>query len=1202
MMVMAIEAARQLTCLESKPYGYQLNDIAFPAGFVVPSDSTTMEAQLHFYPHTISGSKAHTKYDFHIFAYLNDSWTETCSGTIAVEIQRSEGCLATRGKKRLEGLGIGELLDDSFAKRWEKISSSQFYENLAACGYDLGPTFQTLDELQFNEDGEATAKVFLDNWTTKVESHPVIAHHVIHPTDLDCIFQSTVEAYSQGSRLAVPVLIPTKLKSLWISGDMLDRKPGQEIKILTKTTFRGFRAADFSIGAVNAGNRLQVLVEGFRQTALNGQGVDFDHHPRRLCYHVDWRPDVDLLSRTEIVDRCEKAVDPDKVPSGDLVDRQELVALYYMEKALAEISESRFEHMPSHLTKYLMWIKHHFDPKKLEALRKSHSENEKLFKDDASREDFLSKFAGECVEGKLMVKVGKNFVPVMNGELDALEMLFGGDNILDEYYTSAPFTPNFTRLTTYIDLVVHKNPALNILEVGAGTGSLTGAVLKSVMRYTDRTDDNDDVPRMQHYTFTDISPGFFEEAKVKFEEYSNYMSYAVLNLEKDPLDQGFETKQFDMVVASLVLHATTNLQRTLQNVRKVLSPGGRLILFEPCAPDTARVSFVFGLLPGWWLSEEKEREWCPLLDRAGWHKILLETGFSGVEVNLPDQKDSARLTFSGFISTAIEPQKTAVKQLNTILVAAERSPFQQKVAQGTQKALSGDRHGVKILTPNQFFAHDLRSSHCISLLEIDSSFFEHIGEDDWSSFKKTLTGAQSMLWITKGCTMSGSQPSLALVKGLGRAIRCEDLDAHFVELALESEDSERQAVSQIVKVFRQSLLPHEGLLESEFMEQDGQLCIGRVAEATSPNLKVYNATTLRPTVREPFGSDSKRGLKLTIETPGLLETLRFEYDTLHDQQLGPTEVEIEVRASGVSFKDVLISLGQVEADVLGFECSGTIAQAGPQSGYQPGERVCACTTTGGYKTFVRTDASAVMKVPENLSLNAAAGIPTVFATVYYSLVTIANLQGGESVLIHSGAGGVGQAAIQMAQRLRARIFTTVGSEVKKKLLMELYNIPEDHIFFSRNTDFAGKVMSMTGSGVDVVLNSLSGEGQTASWSCLAPLGRFVELGKADIESPRKGLPMGPFANNVSFHSVSLDVVMDKAKPLMRRIMTAVSKLLTDSTPVVTPQPLHTYRVSEIEDAFRFMQTGGNDGKIVVEMMKSDSVPVSPCQRKWESSI
>ena len=499
-------------------------------------------------------------------------------------------------------------------------------------------------------------------------------------------------------------------------------------------------------------------------------------------------------------------------------------------------------------------------------------------------------------------------------------------------------------------------------------------------------------------------------------------------------------------------------------------------------------------------------------------------------------------------------QKHTVEQHHTILAVATESAYQQEVAQRLQIALASDTHVVEILEQTEAFARDLEGKMFLSLLELQSSFFETICEENWSSFKAALTKTRGILWATQGYAMSSLQSSLALITGLGRAIRSENLDINFIELSLEHGILEQQVVSQIINLYRKSLLSHRKLEDSEFMQQDSQLCIARVAESTSVNLKIHNAATQRYPELAPFQSVMDRNLKLTVEEPGLLDTLCFDDDMLRDQPLESTEVEIQVKASGLNFKDVLIALGQIAGNVLGFECSGLVTQAGPESGYQTGDKVCACTTTGGFKTFVRTDSTAVMKMPENMSFTVAAGIPMVFATAFYSLVVVANLREGESVLIHSGSGGVGQAAIQIAQRLKARIFTTVGFEAKRKLLTRLYGITEDHVFSSRDTFFAKRIMAMTGLGVDVVLNSLSGEGQTVSWSCLAPLGRFVELGKADIETPRKGLPMAPFAKNVSFHSVSLDIVMNKAKPLMRRIISGVSKLLTDGSSITVPQP------------------------------------------------
>lgn len=212
-------------------------------------------------------------------------------------------------------------------------------------------------------------------------------------------------------------------------------------------------------------------------------------------------------------------------------------------------------------------------------------------------------------------------------------------------------------------------------------------------------------------------------------------------------------------------------------------------------------------------------------------------------------------------------------------------------------------------------------------------------------------------------------------------------------------------------------------------------------------------------------------------------------------------------------------------------------------------------------------------------------------TAYHALIEAGRLQREDKVLIHAGAGGTGQSAIQIAKVIGAEVFVTVGSETKKKLVMELYGIPEDHIFYSRNTTFAQGVMRMThGRGVDVVLNSLAGDGLSASWECIASFGRFVEIGKRDIHTHTK-LDMFHFAKNVSFSAVDIFGMSRERPDLVRKSLSAVMAMVAESK-VHVSQPMRTYSVSEIEDAFRYMQSGKNVGKIVVDMKKDGQVLVS----------
>ena len=152
-------------------------------------------------------------------------------------------------------------------------------------------------------------------------------------------------------------------------------------------------------------------------------------------------------------------------------------------------------------------------------------------------------------------------------------------------------------------------------------------------------------------------------------------------------------------------------------------------------------------------------------------------------------------------------------------------------------------------------------------------------------------------------------------------------------------------------------------------------------------------------------------------------------------------------------------------------------------------------------------------------------------------------------------------------------------------------IPSDHIFSSRNTSFVDGIMRLTNDrGVDVVLNSLAGESLHESWRCIAPLGRFIEIGKRDIEANAK-LDMLPFANNISFSSIDLSIVAAQAKPLLQKILTSVMELFQEGR-LRVPMPLRLFGGERMEEAFRYLQSGKSMGKTIVEVRDEDVVAVS----------
>lgn len=213
------------------------------------------------------------------------------------------------------------------------------------------------------------------------------------------------------------------------------------------------------------------------------------------------------------------------------------------------------------------------------------------------------------------------------------------------------------------------------------------------------------------------------------------------------------------------------------------------------------------------------------------------------------------------------------------------------------------------------------------------------------------------------------------------------------------------------------------------------------------------------------------------------------------------------------------------------------------------------------------------------------------SAAYLALVNSARIQKGETVLIHWAAGGLGQAAIQLAQVIGCEIYATVGSIQKRDILENSYGIPRDHIFSSRDLSFADGIKRMTkGRGVDVILNSTSGDALKASWECIAQYGRFIEVGKYDTMTNMR-LPMAPFMKNATFSFMDLIHVNLFNPEIGSEVFDKVMALMGEGK-LKAPVPVQVYNYSQLEEAFRFMQSGRHSGKIVFEARDEDLVKVS----------
>ncbi|MBO6678730.1 type I polyketide synthase [Parvibaculum sp.] len=343
------------------------------------------------------------------------------------------------------------------------------------------------------------------------------------------------------------------------------------------------------------------------------------------------------------------------------------------------------------------------------------------------------------------------------------------------------------------------------------------------------------------------------------------------------------------------------------------------------------------------------------------------------------------------------------------------------------------------------------------------------------------------------------------------------------------------------------------------------------------------APRLRPSQADK-GIDDATMHKLHF-TSGRLGTLAWKKAPI--PQPGPDELVIAPRSTALNFRDVMFALGALPAEALedgfagaclGMEASGVVVATGTDvQGFKAGDEVFFFAPNC-FDSHVLAKATSVIHKPARLSFDEAATIPTAFFTAQYALDHLARLRCGERLLIHGAAGGVGLAALQVARQAGADIFVTVGSPEKRALMVAL-GIPAEQIFDSRSQAFADDILARTnGEGVDVILNSLAGDAIHRNLSILRPFGRFLELGKRDFyENSRIGLKF--FRNNLSYFGIDADQLMEEKPALAREIFADLAKRFEQG--IYTPLPYRVFEASRISDAFRLMQKSGHVGKILV---------------------
>ncbi|KAI0402885.1 putative polyketide synthase [Xylaria palmicola] len=1103
---------------------------------------------------TGTGSVSSTTWTFEI-----STWTE------------EEGWIIhTYGQVRPE---MSEMTTDSptFTESLPLVDTTGLIERDVAYAYEYagvratryGPTFRNTTRF-FEGNGYTVLEHQLRDLGESLRlSDPYGSPVTVDPPTLDGFLQGggPLQVTEDGRR---PAQMPNYINRFRISNN-IPAVPQQRFDVVTRLLDYDTKGGRMSIGVAAFSRGLDgslTPVAEWESVAFRSIGSTEDD--LNLASHLPDNWAWEKLSRFDFLP-LEKLTE--LVPAWDSIEANAAyaalmskAACYYMDHALKETAQDDRYKLPSHLGRFVKWADKNLPKYDM--------------KFDNEPTALLEQVRSLNAQGELICIIGEQLVPILREEIEPLEVMLA-EGRLTRWYEADVANAHLSRVMgTLIANLFDLDPHIRILEIGGGTAGTTLPVLEALSR-------DGIVSPFLNFTFTDISSGFFENARTKLARWSQHITFQKLDISEDPREQGFEAENFDVIIAANVLHATQDMTVTMSHVRKLLAPGGKLFLLE--AGRHPPLLLPFSLLPGWWYAEDEYRdhEEGPMMPVHVWNRLLLDTGFSGVDIALHDNGNSKiETTASVICSTRIGKQEHG--QAITIcgpFMDDDEVEFAQMVADSVSQHV-GCPTELKPLTEIDpadvpFYVFIDSPHHCL-LQDVSSDAFE--------SLKRLLLHNTALLWVIP----EGGPPESKSIKGIIRTLRIESEPKHL--LTFDDVPRTPLGVSAIVKLSRILRDPEvTRLQEQDFVWHEDSIHLPRMRLLTEvkERFAVERGLSFRK-VQNIWAGD--RALEMSVDASGSADSIYFRRTDGKQDPIGEDEIVVKVEAAGVSYRDLNHVLGAIPWAPPGFDGAGKVAKKGSRvTGLGEGDVVFFLAPGGGaFSTYKRMLSWQAAKVPGGITIADATTLPLAYSIAVLALLRHGRLTKNDTVLIHAAAGAIGQACVVLAQHVGARIFATAGTEAKREFLCDIYGIPDSHIFSSHVLGFRDRIMSNTGGrGVDVVVNSLSGESLIDSWASCAKFGRLIDIGGKDAFE-NSYLPMQPFGRNATFTSIDLRELFNHRPRELEDVFSEVVGLVQRHV-AVPIKPVTVLPISEFPTALRRLKSGENIGKIVVTLGADEDV-------------
>ncbi|KAJ5703384.1 hypothetical protein N7493_011773 [Penicillium malachiteum] len=688
-------------------------------------------------------SKTAAKMSFNCYSDANKGSSEMslhASAQIEVEL----------GDPDLENLPPGTQSRGSFLE----VETDRFYDFVSQLGFGYTGPFHALSDLKRRMD-EATGMIAVP----MVESSDTPL--LVHPGSLDAAIQAIMLAYSfPGDSRLRSLYLPTKIDNIRINLNtcMKLAKPGSKLPFHASVAKSKFSELSGDVDLYSSdGKYTAVQLQGLHTTPL-----------------VPLTTATDIPMFTEMQWAPEQAVECDfdapllTSETATLSLDMERVAHFYLKKLHQSMGDgfdvfdlaSNHAHLLAYAKLCISKVKAGNHP----YVRPEWSD------DTVSDISEIVERYPQAIDMKVMQIVGDGLPSTIRGETNLLELLMK-DNLLNRFYAETfGIQPYLDRITQIAAQISNRFPQINVLEIGAGAGETTRYMLDGMQS------------AFASYTYTDFWDTHFDQAQERFQEHQSKMAYKVLDIEKDVLEQGFPQESFDLVIASLALYATTNIEATLSNVRRLIKPGGYLILLELTNPDVMRFGLVLGGLPAWWMGYSEGRTLSPCLSTAEWSALMSRTGFSGTEL-LMSADSSLPIPFSVMLTQAVDQRMEFLRDplspshqtlgAESLTIIGGSSSVTTSLAFKIKEAVYQHYSSVKLYcTFDDISLEDLPvMGSVLCLSELDENLLVSFTPSKLAAFQELFKQSKNILWLGHGA--QGDNPYANMMTGIQRTLHVE---------------------------------------------------------------------------------------------------------------------------------------------------------------------------------------------------------------------------------------------------------------------------------------------------------------------------------------------------------------------------------------------------------------------------------------------